>query len=56
MYAIRSYYGRVLVRRSVPVELKQGESVVPVALGQVDPATVFSLDSLVTILGSYNFV
>jgi hypothetical protein len=44
--------GRVLVRRSMPVELKQGESEVPVALGQVDPATVFSLDSLVTILGS----
>ena len=44
--------GRVLVRRSVPVELKKGESEVPVALGQVDPATVFSLDSLVTILGS----
>ena len=44
--------GRVLVRRSVPVELKQGESEVPVALGQVDPATVFSLDSSVIILGS----
>ena len=44
--------GRVLVRRSVPVELKQGESEVPVSLGQVDPATVFSLDSSVTILGS----
>jgi hypothetical protein len=44
--------GRVLVRRSLPVELRQGESEVPVSLGQVDPATVFSLDSLVTILGS----
>ncbi|MDH4130462.1 MAG: hypothetical protein OEW17_03315 [Gemmatimonadota bacterium] len=44
--------GRVLVRRTVPADLKQGQSEVSVAIGQVDPATVFSLDSSVTILGS----
>jgi len=44
--------GRVLVRRTVPAELKKGDSEVSVAIGQVDPGTVFSLDSSVTILGS----
>lgn len=42
--------GRVLVRRAVPATLPRGESVHRFPLGELDPATVFSLDSAVRIL------
>jgi hypothetical protein len=42
--------GRVLVRRAVPATLPRGESVHRFPLGDLDPATVFSLDSAVRIL------
>jgi hypothetical protein len=41
--------GRVLVRRSVPVNLPKGSSSQRLALGALDPATIFSLDSSVTL-------
>ena len=41
--------GRVLVRRSVPVALPRGVSEQRLALGPLDPATLFALDSGVTI-------
>jgi hypothetical protein len=44
--------GRVLVRRSVPLELAKGESAQRVALGPVEPTSIFSTDSTVTILAA----
>ncbi|MEO8139407.1 MAG: hypothetical protein ABI742_07175 [Gemmatimonadota bacterium] len=44
--------GRVLVRRLVPLDIRRGDSEQRVALGPVDPATVFTLDSNVSIVGS----
>ncbi len=44
--------GRVLVRRSVSVEVPRGASTQRVALGEVDLGTLFSRDSLVTIAGA----
>ena len=44
--------GRVLVRRIVGLDLKKGESTQPVPLGEVDPSTLFALDSGVTLLGT----
>ena len=41
--------GRVLVRRSVPANMPKGTSSQRLALGALDPATVFSLDSSVTL-------
>jgi hypothetical protein len=41
--------GRVLVRRSIPVEVARGSSTVRVPTGPLDPATIFSLDSSVVI-------
>jgi len=43
--------GRVPVRRTLSVEVPKGPSSQRVALGQLDPATVFSLDSSVVITG-----
>jgi len=43
--------GRVLVRRSVPVPVPKGASTQRLALGSLDPASLFSLDSTVTING-----
>jgi hypothetical protein len=43
--------GRVLVRRAFPVTLPKGNSTQRVAVGALDPASVFSLDSAVTIYG-----
>ena len=43
--------GRVLVRRAVPVTVPKGASTQRVAIGSLDPASVFSLDSSVTIAG-----
>lgn len=44
--------GRVLVRRLLPLEIRKGESEQRVAIGAVDPATVFALDSTIAIVGS----
>jgi len=44
--------GRVLVRRLLPLEIRKGDSEQRVALGPVDPASVFTLDSTVSIIGS----
>ena len=44
--------GRVLVRRTVPLDLAKGESTQKVALGPADPSTIFSTDSLVSILAA----
>ncbi|MFL5450062.1 MAG: DUF4139 domain-containing protein, partial [Gemmatimonadales bacterium] len=41
--------GRVLVRRNVPANVPKGASSQRLALGALDPATVFSLDSSVTL-------
>ena len=41
--------GRVLVRRSVAVQVPKGASAQRLTLGPLDPATLFSLDSSVTI-------
>ena len=41
--------GRVLVRRSVPLALPKGASEQRLTLGALDPATLFALDSGVTI-------
>ncbi|MEO8090339.1 MAG: hypothetical protein ABI703_08590 [Gemmatimonadales bacterium] len=43
--------GRVLVRRTVPLSLPKGASTQRLALGALDPATLFSLDSTVTVVG-----
>ena len=43
--------GRVLVRRPVPVAVPKGASTQRLALGALDPASLFSLDSTVTIDG-----
>lgn len=43
--------GRVLMRRSVPVKVPKGSSTQRVVLGALDPASIFSLDSSVTITG-----
>lgn len=43
--------GRVLMRRSVPVKVPKGSSTQRVVLGAVDPASIFPLDSAVTITG-----
>ena len=43
--------GRVLVRRAVPVAVPKGTSTQRVTIGALDPASVFSLDSGVTIGG-----
>jgi len=44
--------GRVLVRRTVTVEVPKGSSTQWVMLGQLDPSTLFSLDTTVAITGS----
>ncbi len=44
--------GRVLVRRSVSVDIPKGESSHKVSLGTVDPSSIFSTDSVVTILAA----
>ena len=41
--------GRVLVRRSVSANVPKGSSTQRLALGALDPATLFSLDSSVTL-------
>ncbi|MEP6688327.1 MAG: hypothetical protein ABJC36_08255 [Gemmatimonadales bacterium] len=43
--------GRVLVRRTVPVTVPKGSSSQRVTLGALDPASLFSLDSSVTLDG-----
>ena len=43
--------GRVLMRRTLPVAVPRGASVQRLTLGALDPATVFSLDSSVTLMG-----
>lgn len=43
--------GRVLMRRTVPVAVPKGSSVQRLILGALDPATLFSLDSSVTLMG-----
>jgi hypothetical protein len=43
--------GRVLMRRSVPLNVPKGSSTQRIPLGALDPASVFSLDSTVTIMG-----
>lgn len=47
--------GRVLVRRDLPLEIRKGESELVLALGAVDPGTVFPLDGGIEILsGEYD--
>ena len=43
--------GRVLVRRTLPMELPKGPSTQRLSLGSLDPATLFSLDTTVVITG-----
>ena len=43
--------GRVLVRRTLPLTLPKGASSQRLALGALDPATLFSLESSVTVMG-----
>ena len=43
--------GLVLLRRTVPVAVPKGSSVQRLTLGALDPATIFSLDSTVTLMG-----
>jgi hypothetical protein len=43
--------GRVLMRRTLPVAVPRGSSVQRLTLGALDPATLFSLDSSVTLMG-----
>ncbi|MFL5492928.1 MAG: DUF4139 domain-containing protein [Gemmatimonadales bacterium] len=43
--------GRVLVRRELAMAVPKGSSTQRLALGPVEPASVFSLDSSVTLLG-----
>lgn len=44
--------GRVLMRRTFPVEVKSGESTVNLSPGSLNPGTIFSLDPDITITGS----
>jgi hypothetical protein len=44
--------GRILVRRSVTADIPKGESSQKVSVGQVDPSSIFSTDSLITILAA----
>lgn len=44
--------GRVLVRRTIPVDIAKGESWQRVALGAADPSSIFSTDSSITILSA----
>lgn len=43
--------GRVLVRRALPFQVKRGATTARVALGSIDPATLFPLDAGVTLNG-----
>ena len=43
--------GRVLMRRTLPVTVPRGASVQRLTLGALNPASVFSLDSSVTLMG-----
>ena len=43
--------GRVLMRRTLPVAIPKGASSQRLVLGALDPATIFSLDSSVTVVG-----
>jgi hypothetical protein len=43
--------GRVLMRRTIPAAIPKGSSVQRLTMGALDPATVFSLDSSVTLMG-----
>ncbi len=43
--------GRVLMRRTVTAAVPKGSSVQRLTLGALDPATLFSLDSSVTVMG-----
>lgn len=44
--------GRILARRTLPVAVPQGASLHRLALGMLEPGTVFSLDPAVGILGA----
>ncbi|MFN2316383.1 MAG: DUF4139 domain-containing protein, partial [Gemmatimonadales bacterium] len=44
--------GRILARRTLPVTVPQGTSQHRLALGTLEPGTVFTLDQAITILGS----
>ncbi len=44
--------GRVLVRRAFPIKLPSGPSTQRVALGPIDPSSLFSLDSTVSYNGA----
>ncbi len=44
--------GRVLVRRLFTLDIRKGDSEQRLALGPVDPATVFTLDTTIAIAGS----
>jgi len=43
--------GRVLMRRTVPIHLPRGATIQRLTLGALDPSTIFSLDSTVTVMG-----
>lgn len=43
--------GRVLMRRTLPVAIPRGPSIQRLTLGALDPATIFSLDSSITVSG-----
>ena len=43
--------GRVLTRRTIPATVPKGQSTQRLALGALEPATLFSLDSSVTLVG-----
>jgi len=43
--------GRVLMRRTLPLPVPKGASMHQLTLGALDPATLFSLDSTVTLVG-----
>lgn len=44
--------GRVLMRRTFPIAVPQGPSTQVLALGQVEPGSVFALDPDIAVLGS----
>ncbi len=44
--------GRVLVRKTLPLDIPKGASTQRAVLGDLDPATIFSLDSAVQITGA----
>ena len=44
--------GRILVRRAYPMRVPAGASTQQVALGALDPASLVSLDSTVTVMGT----